>query len=177
MMRGAGNDPAAVNDPPQDQKAARPATWRPGDPPVTSPYGRWFFAPRTITDVLLRSMVGLVKPGGPTLPLPGGGVADELAHPVSSRQGFTACAPPGAIAPRALSVHHGHRRKRRTESRSRTRAEDRHKRTGEQFPQAAGYGTRIRADLSLGAHSRQSREAAGAGGGHRARDRRAACRP
>src|SRR5215471_6754332 len=84
-----------------------------------------------------------------TLSLPGGR-ADELAHAVSSRQGFTACADPGAIALRAVSVHYGHHRKRRTESGARTSAEEHHERTGKQFPRTTGYRTRIRADLSFG---------------------------
>src|SRR6266480_3929409 len=100
-------------------------------------------------------------PEARTLSSPGR-AAYELAHAVSSRQGFTACPDPGAIALRAVSVHYGHHRKRRTESGARASAGGRRERTGKQFHQATGYRTRIRADLSFGACSPESRQAQGA---------------
>src|SRR5260370_2379261 len=63
-----------------------------------------------------------------------GGHADELAHPVSSRQDLTSCTRTGAVALRALSIHHWHRRKRRAESGPRHAPQDPHDPAGNQFP-------------------------------------------
>src|SRR5215471_21069256 len=84
----------------------------------------------------LRTTSEQCDPRGPHPFLTRGGIADELAHAVSSRQGFTACADPDAIAPRAVSVHYGRHRKRRTESGARTGVGEHHERSGKQFPRA-----------------------------------------
>src|SRR6516225_3190805 len=118
----------------------------------------------------LRTTSEQCDPRGPH-PVLTGGIACELAHAVTSHQDFTACADPGAIALRAVSVHCGHHWKRCTESGTRTGAEEHHERAGKQFPRATGYRTRIRADLSFGARSPESRQAPRTGGGHRAGDR------